>query len=295
MPLQIVNLPKSFRPGTSIVYPPFKKGRYLEEYVYDYLIEHQTSINTNLVYVPVFWTNLQNHPGFHRMKQSLSILLQRELNQFPASTTFFTIVQHDDGPLLPLPKQTMIFGACTGTIPIPLIYEDTTNQLQSSPKKEKKWLASFVGTSTHVVREEMVKQLEKKENICLMTKPFQEWTNQVKKSSADQFVETTLESKFCLAPRGYGRSSFRFFESILLDTIPVYIWDDKEWLPYQDRIDYSLFSISMQQKNLHKLYNVMESISEETYKQMLEELKKHRSMFTLESLCEYIRDKIEHD
>ena len=32
----MLELGKQFRPSTSIVYPPFKKGRYMEEYFYEF-------------------------------------------------------------------------------------------------------------------------------------------------------------------------------------------------------------------------------------------------------------------
>ena len=41
MPLQILELGKQFRPATSQIYPPFKNGRYMEEYFYDYVITHK--------------------------------------------------------------------------------------------------------------------------------------------------------------------------------------------------------------------------------------------------------------
>jgi hypothetical protein len=39
-------------------------------------------------------------------------------------------------------------------------------------------------------------------------------------------------SLFNLAPRGFGRASFRLTELIQMGLIPVYLWDDVEWLPY---------------------------------------------------------------
>jgi len=36
-----------------------------------------------------------------------------------------------------------------------------------------------------------------------------------------------------LAPRGYGRSSFRLTEAIQMGRVPVYVYDDMEWLPYR--------------------------------------------------------------
>ena len=291
--LRILPLDKPFLPSTSHIYPPFKKGRYMEEYVYEYFITHQKDIYTELVYIPIFWTNLQNHPGFSRMKENYQFLLQRAIDAWPKNAKFFTIVQHDDGPQLTLPKDTIVFGACTGTIPLPLIYEDTTNYLQSLPRlSEKPILASFVGTcTTHPVREELYQQLNHKENIVCYTK--RDWTPNVAKTDADVFVDTTLQSKFCLAPRGYGRSSFRFFEAMLLDTVPVYIWDDVEWLPYKDQLDYSTFSVSIHRNEIHQLEGILRSISDEKYQFMVEQLQKIRRYFTLEGMCEYIVDYLE--
>jgi hypothetical protein len=293
MPLRIVVLPPQFQPGTSIIYPPFKKGRYMEEYAYEYMKEHASTIDTDYVYLPVFWTNLQNHPGFNKMKAGLSILLQRAIDVFPKNTTFFTVVQHDDGPQLPLPKQTIVFGACTGSIPLPLIYEDTDQVLASQPRTSPRpYLASFVGTITHSVRNKMIQAVQNKEDVFLETKPHSLWTNQVPTSAAELFIDATLQSKFCLAPRGYGRGSFRFYEAMLLDTIPVYFWDDQEWLPYKDIIDYSTFSVSIHEKDIEKTYNILESISKETYQSMVEHLKRYRDLFTLGGMCEYILLKI---
>ena len=111
-------------------------------------------------------------------------------------------------------------------------------------------------------------------------------------SSAQVVIEKTLESKFCLAPRGYGRSSFRFFEAMLLDTIPVYFWDDIEWLPYKDVLDYTKFSISIQEKDINRVYEILKSISNEKYLSMVDELKMTRRYFTLEGMSDYIINKI---
>jgi hypothetical protein len=291
MPLKILELGKQFRPSTSQVYPPFKNGKYMEEYFYDYATTHKNKIDSELVYIPIFWTNLQNHPGFS--KQNYNILLSNALSKMPPDTKYFTIVQHDDGPQLQLAKNTTIFGACSGDIPLPLIYEDTTNTLLSTTRYgDKVLLASFIGTLTHKVRNKMVKCLEEKSDITLITKPHSEWTSNIVKSSADLFIERTLDSKFCLAPRGYGRSSFRFFEAMLLDSIPVYFWDDIEWLPYKDVLDYSKFSVSIHENDISRTYEILKSISNEKYVSMIEELKRVRHYFTLEGMSDYIVNKI---
>jgi hypothetical protein len=287
--MRIVELGKMFRPGTSHVYPPFKNGRYMEEYAYETLVAKQDEIKTDLVYLPIFWTNLQNHPGFAQSRAKYDIVLNQVLQTFPKNTRFFTIVQHDDGPQLQLPKNTIIFGACTGTIPLPLIYEDKTNRLSQLERKEPELFASFVGSLTHLVRQRMASAVESKPYIvCRMQKA---WNAKVPTEQADEFLDLTLRSKFCLAPRGYGRSSFRFFEAILMDTIPVYFWDDVEWLPYKEHLDYTLFSVSI--SDISKTYDILSGISEERYQTMKTELQKVKHWFTLEGMMEYVIEKIQ--
>jgi len=293
MPIQFLELGKQFRPATSQVYPPFKNGRYMEEYFYDYIQVNKNKIESDYVYIPIFWTNLQNHPGFSNQKHNYETLLSISLKKLPEHTQFFTIIQHDDGPQLTLPQNTIIFGACTGTIPLPLIYEDMTNRLLNVERtNDKIMLASFIGTLTHKVRVILKQELISKTDIKLITKPHNEWTNNIQTCAADIFIETTLQSKFCLAPRGYGRSSFRFFEAMLLDCVPVYIWDDIEWLPYKEILDYSKFAVSISSKDIPNIYNILKSISNENYQSMVEELKRVRHHFTLEGMSEYIINKI---
>jgi hypothetical protein len=286
MPLRILELGKQFRLGTSHVYPPFKNGRYMEEYCYEILMKRKEEIQTDIVYIPIFWTNLQTHAGFASMKSNYQILLTNALQSFPETTKYMTIVQHDDGPQLQLPKGTIIFGACTGTIPLPLIYEDITERLLSEPRCPKTQLASFVGTdTTHPLRKELFQHLNKP-GIVWNRKCA--WEVAVQKQDADLFIKETLQSRFCLAPRGYGRSSFRFFEAMLLDTVPVYIWDDIEWLPYKEILDYSTFAVSISKNDLPKLYDILSSISNETYEKMVDNIKKNRHWFQLQGMVEYI-------
>ena len=282
----MLELGRQFRPETSVVYPPFKKGRYMEEYFYEYYTKN--NIKSDRIYIPIFWTNLQIHAAFSSQKRNYELLLLNALTKMPPTTKYFTVVQHDDGPQLTLPCDVLVFGACTGNIPLPLIYEDTNNTLENRKKSQnKKYLASFIGSKTHRIRN----------NICELNRPdvyirSQTWTPQVSQNVSELFIEKTLESKFCLAPRGYGRSSFRFFEAMLLNVVPVYFWDDIEWLPYKDILNYSTFSVSIQEKDIPRMYDILTSIPNETYVSMIEELQKVRHYFTLEGMSKYIIDKL---
>ena len=288
MPLEILELGKQFRPATSVVYPPFKNGRYMEEYFYDYVMVNKDKIDSTRVYIPAFWTNIQIHPNFGNTKESYNIFLKRAYSHLPEDTKYFTIVQGDLGVELALPKDTLVFGACYGDIPLPLIYEDNTNRLLNvSRQPVRNTLASFVGTyTTHSLRTKMFTLLGRKPNFKFVAKG--DWTNNISGNLAEAFIQTTLTSKFCLAPRGFGRSSFRFFEAMLLDTIPVYFWDDIEWLPYKDVLDYSKFAVSIHDKDISRTGEILKSITNEKYLSMLEEIRRVRHYFTLEGMSEYI-------
>jgi len=285
----MLELTKQFRPATSHTYPPFKNGRYMEEYAYEYFLKNP--IQTT--YIPIFWTNLQNHPGFKDMRPKYNKLLQTALkNHAKENPKYMTIVQHDDGPLLDLPPGTIVFGACTGTIPLPLIYEDVSERLLKEPRVKKDVLASFIGSMTHPIRDAMIKAVDGKDGIVYQGKNG--WSAHISDDLADVFIKLTLRSKFCLAPRGYGRSSFRFFEAMQLDTIPVYIWDDICWLPYQDVIDYSTFSVIIHKDDIPKTYEILSSISDDKYEEMQCALREVRHKFTLEWMCTYISRSIDH-
>jgi hypothetical protein len=264
----------------------------MEEFIYGYLTTYQQSIHTTLVYLPIYWTNLQNHPNFSSSIAKYDLLLQRALQTMPPETRYVTMVQHDDGPCLTLPKNTIVMGACTGTVPLPLLYEDTTQYLEqqwracyASGHLSRPILASFVGTNTHPVRASMVRHLTQQDITCHVNST---WSPAVPQDDAKRFMDMTLSSRFCLAPRGYGRSSFRFFEAIQLDTIPVYVWDDIKWLPYQEVLDYDAFSISVHVSEVPTLYERLASISTRDYDRMVTHLRDVKHWFTLEGMCEYI-------
>jgi hypothetical protein len=54
------------------------------------------------------------------------------------------------------------------------------------------------------------------------------------KSPHENWVTAMQNTLYNLAPRGWGRTSYRLAEIIQLGRIPIYIYDDYEWLPYQN-------------------------------------------------------------
>jgi hypothetical protein len=273
-------------------YPPFKNGVYLEEYFLNKV--KSENIIFKKKYIPTLWTNFQIEEWFQSKKGEMQHYLNDWTEKNPSENGYFTIVQYDDGPLLVLPNNTTVYGACSGNIPIPLIYEDKNNTLTSIPKKkfnEKSILCSFVGniTGNHIqpnVRKVMFDTLKNNSNFSMNHSGG--WTPEVKKDMQELFINTTINSKFALAPRGYGRSSFRFFECFQLGTIPIYIWNDIEWLPFKDAIDYNRLCISLHISEINTLESKLIGIDEDKYNKMFEYYDEIKYLFELEGMSQKI-------
>lgn len=277
---------------TRVVYPPFKKGRYMEEFFWDACRETVTHNVDGRRYIPALWTNFQIDPAFSSRKAAMQTSLDRFVSENPCDKGYFTVAQHDDGPMLSLPADTIVYGACTGDVALPLIYEDTSRTLErvhrerSKAFADKTILCSFVGTDTHPVRTACIRTLRGTPGMDFTVRPS--WSIEVDTPSQEVFIEKTLESRFALAPRGYGRSSFRFFEIFQLGAIPVYVWDDIEWLPYKDRIDYSQICISIHASEIGSLPDRLSEITEDRYNAMRSAYERIRGWFSLETMVSYV-------
>jgi hypothetical protein len=273
-------------------YPPFKNGLYLEEYFLNKIKIKQPLLKRK--YIPAWWTNFQIEGWFQNRKNEMQQILNEWIQNNPSEYGYFTVVQYDDGPLLNLPEDTIVYGACSGNIPIPLIYQDINNTLTSFPKKkfcDKTTLCSFVGniTANHImpnVRKVMFETYHNNANFKMINSGG--WTPIVNENLQNIFINTTIDSKFAFAPRGYGRGSFRFFECFQVGTIPIYIWNDIEWLPFKNIIDYKRLCISIHISQINLLENILKSITEEEYNRMLDYYNEIKYLFELEGMTNQI-------
>ena len=51
--------------------------------------------------------------------------------------------------------------------------------------------------------------------------------------TGEDWAQVMRTGKLNLAPRGYGRTSFRLIESLQMGLVPVYVYDDHDWSPYK--------------------------------------------------------------
>ncbi len=262
-------------------YPPFLEGELFEEYFARKLPLRAPHLVSR--YLNATWTNLYCNAQFAQTPFD-SEKLQQELDSC-ASTIFFTVVQYDRGvEYHNMPAHILIFGCCMGDMPIPLTYK--SSQLVDPRKSwdEKKTFCSFVGALTHPVRSCLINHLK--------TLPREKYFYQISDSDTALYREKSADSKYCLAPRGFGRASFRFYEVLKLGSIPVYIWDDVEWLPFRGVVDYTKLCVSIHWSEISRLDEILDSITESDYENMRAYYKNVEHYFTYKGIMDEILREI---
>jgi len=156
-------------------------------------------------------------------------------------------------------------------------------------KKENKTIfCSFVGTMTNDIRKKLY-------NTYISDSDFyfnspRNWSHLISSDNFNEFVETTQKSEFTLCPRGYGKQSFRLYETIQLNSIPVFIYDD-DWFPMNDVINWDDFCVNIHVSDIDNIKSILLSYNENDKENILKNGKEiYYKYFTMNGLCEYILD-----
>lgn len=272
-----------FRPTPQYpVYPPYHQGDYLEDYFYNKFVKENPEVSRD--YIAVSWTTLYCDNKTNE--------LQPYLNTIPSTGKYFTISQHDDAPAHGLPPNTLCFSAGgnakgSNIIPIPLVCSKLPIQLvENMPRK---LLASFVGSNTHPIRMKMVEACKTSTNIAMY---MRESAPNINNSEFEIFVNVTANSKFALCPRGYGLNSFRLYEAMQLQTIPVIITNDR-YLPWEDELNWEEFSVFIDEDQIPYIPEVLAGFSDEQVETMRTRLKEvYEEYFSLDGVYTNIIKRI---
>ena len=79
-----------------------------------------------------------------------------------------------------------------------------------------------------------------------------------------------------------------FFECFKLGTIPIYVWNDKNWLPFQNIINYEKLCISIHISEILTLENRLCAIDETRYNSMIQYYCEIKHLFELEGMTTQI-------
>lgn len=276
-PTSIVKISENLQP------PPHKyqgyQGPWIEDFFYKYWATN--SIKSHFTYLPIFWTDFFLHSQVHKYSpkefEKISHQITHILQQvILPDHLYFTVLEYDH-PIWDwhqFPKNVLVFSAGgSGDIPIPLL--KGSPQFRCPPKEI---FVSFMGrldgaSNTGNLRQQMYDKL----------KDFAYF------GQGSNWRSVMDKSTFTLCPRGLGRASFRLYEAISVGSIPIYIWDDIEWLPYKDVLDWSEIAISVNVQDINKVPDLINAHSTEDIcrkQQRMAEL--YSEFFTLEAVCRNI-------
>jgi len=275
-------------------YPPMPMyadpTSYLEEYFFNYVNKNINILEGKPQYLPIYWTPIyvQNAP----------IRVQSYLNVLDRTKEYFTIVQYDEGILNTLPFKTKVFAAAsdrgngTEKIPIPLITTPIPTEFINKYYSDcgTKYLCSFVGRDTHIMRKKVYEVLKHQDNVYFPK--MENWEQTLPKEKLEEFIRVTKQSTFGLAIRGNAPASFRLYEIMQLGSIPVYV-SDIHWLPFQDEINWKDFCVIVKPEEIKDLKYILEEYNISDICKMKEKgTEIYKNYFTLEKVCDNILKRV---
>jgi hypothetical protein len=128
-------------------------------------------------------------------------------------------------------------------VEIPLLCKPHSYEWNNS----KSIFASFIGTHTHPIRENIFNIQNKDYYIS------------DKQHDIQSFCDIISHSLFGLCPRGYGLNSFRIAECMQYETIPVYISD--EFINCFDA-NFEDYGIIIEEKDSNKIEEILKSYTD---------------------------------
>lgn len=183
-------------------------------------------------------------------------------------------------------------GATTGfkQIPIPLIKGEL--QYEKLNAKKDIWLSSTIVKRHFPVRKKLFENFRfynVTDEMLEKMRPFEIPGNSTKQFihyQGEQFKQVIQRSIFHLCPRGFGRTSFRLYEAVQLGTIPIYIWDDVNWIPYGNLME--RIGVIIHVSQIEDLFDILNTISNDELEFKFQQIKKFKHWFTYPGITKYI-------
>lgn len=253
-------------------YPPYSRGKTLEEYACDYFNDYPQ-------FIPIYWTRILNHGTPQKI-----IDIFNQLKNYPIEEKSFVVSTHDDAPIKIWGEKVKYFsagGRVDGVTPIPLVaqnfpYLPTT----------KTNFAQFCGSLTHPLRNDL-SLFAKDDGVIIKTKT---WSPKISREEEIENFREMAASTFAFCPRGYGGTSFRLYEAIRLKCIPIYA-SDIHVLPFPDKVRWE--DVAILCNDLKEGYLKARTTSRERIAEMLfytETIKDN--LLDFNKICENIKELV---
>ena len=301
--MYILDIPKQFQPSYVSNYPGYSSGKNMEEIFFEYFLKNKDKIESDYIYIPIFWTSFYITRNYAKNIEDLYTYLET----LDKSKKYFTIVQYASGIFVKnFGLNLLVFSSGGGGLNInnnqtvhDIYFNNLTRAMFFGNKGDyilplicnpsfpflnlnKDIFCSFMGRfDTHPCRFKMQNELKQNNKIQM----FQS-------TNFENYKNILNKSIFSLAPRGYGYTSFRIYEALLAESIPIYIWEDKKVLPFEDKINWDDIAIIIHSDDIDKISNILETITSEKINKMVENIRKVKYMFSFDYSFKYICEKI---
>jgi Exostosin family len=136
--------------------------------------------------------------------------------------------------------------------------EETTSPVPIGMKSEKRYLFTFQGGSTSIVRKRIYNLKFNRTDVLIEnTSAYWHWDNSQpgRLERQRRFAETLAASHFALCPRGAGVGSSRFFEVMAAGVAPVLLSDYYALTPGPS---WDTFLIQVRERDIAKLPEILE-------------------------------------
>lgn len=278
----MVGVPSELQP------PPYRYGALRGPWIESYFFEHwlRTGARSSATYLPIFFDPFYFQAQSHKYTPFWFERTQRSMKETLANLDpckpYFTVLGMYDFPIWDwhaFPRNVVVFSANGGgDLPIPLLPGSISIPTTGEHREiAVSFFGSLEGPSDfNNVRSRMHAALK---DLAFFGR-------------GPHWRDGMTRSTFSLCPRGLGRASFRLYEAMALGSIPIYIWDDREWLPFQDSLDWSEFSISLPIDAIDELPDRLASLSPERIRAMQRRLAEVvPAHFTMEATCRAIIER----
>lgn len=266
--IRIADVPQEFLPEMPVQYPPHQGySPMIEERAYSFFKTKQ-DIESDYIYIPIQWTSWHINPGgeYGQNTQPLIDYCNKLIEKYP-DEKFFTVVQYDGGTLVPIDNCRIFassgsfsspLGNNSSYEPIPLLCDPH----RGVPKEVREYKVGYAGRDTHPLRVKM--------NETLSHLPQYKFAVNLDHNRTEVFRDILYNSVFALSPRGFGPASFRMYEAIQMQCVPIYI-SDEFWLPFTEYIEWDKMSLLIKEDEIETIPERVDSLLESgEYQKMID-------------------------
>ncbi len=232
---QLLAATKPFRTNIPVHGAVGYSGPWLENHFISRFVDKPLSYFRGLIPLFVQWVDIhvvifneteKTHPTMSIPFDTHATLPQTIQDMLRPDVLYVAVNQDDQGLgrlTLNMPNVLSFSAGGYGHIPLPLIKGELRYQAPPSPDQWKADVGFFGNPRPRLARHLLLAEVRRHVSQVGLKGAF---------SPSPRWEQEIGLTKLNLAPRGFGRSSYRLAEIVQIGRIPAYMYDDMRWLPY---------------------------------------------------------------